>query len=95
MDETKVYTYSCNPYPSYGQLQNKKHLLKMSPSNQQLGHKNQDQSTFVPKTAIALNLLQENQWNLSRSKSEPSAAKYPLFDHKLVHYPSSKYHEGY
>ena len=61
MDEIKVYTYSCNPYPSYGQLQNRRHLMKMNPSNQQLGHKNQDKSAFDPETAIALNLLQENR----------------------------------
>ena len=61
MDEIKAYTYSCNPYPTYGQLQKRKDLLKMSPPNQQLGHKNQDQSAFGPKNAIVLNLLEENQ----------------------------------
>ena len=75
MDEIKAYTYNCNPYPSYGQLQNRKHLLKMNPSNQQLGHKNQGQSAFDLETSIALNLLQEDQWDLSHSEKKPTAGK--------------------
>ena len=67
----------------------------MNPTNRRLGHKNQDQSAFDPKTAIVLNLLQENQLNLPHSKSEPVATKYSLFDHKLVHHPLSHYQEAY
>ena len=61
MDEIKVYTYNYNPYPLYGQLQNMRHLMKMNPCNQRLGHKNQDKYAFDPEIAIALNLLQENR----------------------------------
>ena len=67
----------------------------MNPSNQQLDYKNQDQSAFDPKTAIALNLLQENHLNFSHSENELATAKYFLFDHGLVHHPLSQYHEAY
>ena len=69
-----------------------KHLLKMNPSNQQLGHKNQDQ---YRKTAMTPNLLQEDQWDLSHSEKEPATAKCPLFEHRLVHHSLSQYHEAY
>ena len=67
----------------------------MNPSNRQLDRKNQDQSTFDPKTAITLNLLQEDQWDLSHSEKKPITAKCSMFDHRLVHHPLSQYHEVY
>ena len=67
----------------------------MNTSNEQLDHKNQDQSAFDPKTAIVLNLLQENHLNLSHSENELAATKYSLFDYELVHHLLSQYHEAY